>query len=150
MTALEIKTGKHQSVSHRGQVIIYSLLISERFIASNTENILLYIMNEDKQLAFQYIKQKKVELDQLIMKRNELAKWQKINSTVLDPWKDESLLKPVIFFPPMIKWEKECSSCFTKEVCSICSIAIEDAYGIQKPEGAGQFQAYKEMEMQIT
>jgi hypothetical protein len=31
VTALEIKTGKHHSVEHRGQVMIYSLLISERF-----------------------------------------------------------------------------------------------------------------------
>jgi hypothetical protein len=30
-TALEIKTGKHKSMSYRGQVLLYSLLISERF-----------------------------------------------------------------------------------------------------------------------
>jgi len=30
-TALEIKTGKHKSPSYRGQVLLYSLLISERF-----------------------------------------------------------------------------------------------------------------------
>jgi hypothetical protein len=35
ITALEIKTGKYKSMSHRGQVILYSLLISERFINSN-------------------------------------------------------------------------------------------------------------------
>ena len=31
-TALEIKTGKHKSASYRGQVLLYSLIISERFL----------------------------------------------------------------------------------------------------------------------
>jgi hypothetical protein len=31
LTALEIKTGKHKRTSYRGQVILYSLLIAERF-----------------------------------------------------------------------------------------------------------------------
>jgi hypothetical protein len=34
VTALELKTGKESS-SHRGQVLLYSLLITERFINSN-------------------------------------------------------------------------------------------------------------------
>ena len=45
-TALEIKTGKYHSVEHRGQVMLYSLLISERFKNPNLDNILLYIMQE--------------------------------------------------------------------------------------------------------
>jgi hypothetical protein len=47
-TALEIKTGKYKSTAYRGQVLLYSLLISERFMKSaNPENILLFIMDED-------------------------------------------------------------------------------------------------------
>jgi hypothetical protein len=46
-TALEIKTGKHKKFSYRGQVILYSLLIAERFKNANPNNILLYIMDDD-------------------------------------------------------------------------------------------------------
>ena len=51
-TALEIKTGKYKSMSYRGQVILYSLLISERFMNSNPDNILLYIMDDDVKQGF--------------------------------------------------------------------------------------------------
>lgn len=83
-TALEIKTGKHHQVSYRGQVMIYSLLISERFKNSNPDNILLYIMENPVKDGFEYLKQQKVELDSLILGRNELAKWQKLNSAHID------------------------------------------------------------------
>ena len=45
-TALEIKAGKWKKTAYNGQVILYSLLISERFKNANKDNILLYIMNE--------------------------------------------------------------------------------------------------------
>lgn len=56
LTALEIKTGKYKQVSYRGQVIIYSLLISERFKNPNKDNILLYIMDQNINEGFQYLK----------------------------------------------------------------------------------------------
>ena len=56
ITALEIKTGKHHSMSHRGQVMIYSLLITERFKNANPDNILLYIMDNPVSLGFEYLK----------------------------------------------------------------------------------------------
>lgn len=74
-TALEIKTGKHHLPEYTGQVMIYSLLISERFLNANPSNILLYIMDESVKSGFEYLRQKKEELDQLILGRNELAKW---------------------------------------------------------------------------
>ena len=55
-TALEIKTGKYHSVSYRGQVMIYSLLISERFLNANPDNILLYIMENPVENGFEYLK----------------------------------------------------------------------------------------------
>jgi len=57
VTALEIKTGKHHSMEHRGQVMIYSLLISERFKNANPDNILLYIMENPVRNGFEYLKQ---------------------------------------------------------------------------------------------
>ena len=56
VTALEIKTGKSKRNSYRGQVIIYSLLISERFINSNPDNILLYIMDHDLKDGFDMLR----------------------------------------------------------------------------------------------
>jgi len=64
--------------------MIYSLLISERFKNSNPDNILLYIMENPVKDGFEYLKQQKVELDSLILGRNELAKWQKLNSAHID------------------------------------------------------------------
>ena len=54
-TALEIKTGKWKQNSYRGQVLLYSLLITERFKNANPENILLYIMDDDVGKGFEYI-----------------------------------------------------------------------------------------------
>lgn len=62
-TALEIKTGKRKSFSYRGQVLLYSLLISERFKNANPENILLYIMDDKVEEGFEYIKRNRMELD---------------------------------------------------------------------------------------
>jgi hypothetical protein len=78
-TALEIKTGKHHSSEYVGQVLIYSLLISERFANSNPNNILLYLMDEQVKQGFEYVQQAKEQLDRLILSRNELAKWQQLN-----------------------------------------------------------------------
>ena len=97
-TALEIKTGKYKSMGYRGQVLLYSLIISERFMNSNPDNILLFIMDENLKdpstQSFQYIKQTKNELDSIIIGRNELAKWYKRNNTnpSLGKW-NESLGK---------------------------------------------------------
>jgi hypothetical protein len=42
-TALELKTGREQP-SHRGQVLLYSLLLAERFKSNtNPQNLLLYL-----------------------------------------------------------------------------------------------------------
>ena len=78
-TALEIKTGKHHSIEHRGQVMIYSLLIIERYKNANPDNILLYIMKNPVRDGFEFLKQQKRELDRLILCRNELTKWQQLN-----------------------------------------------------------------------
>ena len=76
-TALEIKTGKNQ-------VMIYSLLISERYKNANPDNILLYIMENPVRDGFEYLKQQKIELDSLILGRNEIAKWQQLNSKKIE------------------------------------------------------------------
>ena len=76
-------------MTHRGQIIIYSLLIAERFANANPDNILLYIMDEPVASGFEYHKQKKNELDTLILGRNELAKWIKKNNSISLPTEKE-------------------------------------------------------------
>ena len=83
-TALEIKTGKYHSLEHRGQVLLYSLLISERFKNPNPDNILLYIMQEPVADGFEYLTQRYDELNNLILGRNHLAKWYKRNNKHID------------------------------------------------------------------
>jgi CRISPR/Cas system-associated exonuclease Cas4 (RecB family) len=56
LTALEIKTGKSKPISYRGQVLLYSLLIAERFKNANDDNILLYIMDEKVSEGFEILK----------------------------------------------------------------------------------------------
>lgn len=120
-TALEIKTGKHHSVSYRGQVMIYSLLISERFKNANPDNILLYIMENPVKDGFEYLKQQKLELDSLILCRNELAKWQQLNSKKIDLTRRPAFIQDcqeplsqdideieVVKLPPMISRVSEC------------------------------------------
>jgi len=61
-------------------VIIYSLLIAERFKHANPDNILLYILDDNLKDGFEVVKQRKQELDALVMGRNEIAKWTKLNN----------------------------------------------------------------------
>lgn len=171
-TALEIKTGKHHSMSYRGQVMIYSLLIAERFINANPDNILLYIMEPSLTGGdgFEYLKQQKLELDSLVLGRNELAKWHKLNSTLIDlprhVFSDkfkkngdeigagaplEQQIEPmeesakwdtikVVKLPAMISRVQECKGCFSKEVCTLAAISIEA--DIPRKDPVGKFQAF--------
>ena len=112
-SVLELKTGKKESGSHRAQVILYSLLISERFLErASKNNMLLYIMKTGKT---HFIKAMRSELWALIQRRNELAKLQKL-------W---NLGKPIIL-PPMLKKEQECESCYANMQCSMYALSIEN------------------------
>lgn len=116
-TALEIKTGKNHSTEYISQVLIYSLLLTERFANSNPDNILLYLMDADVKQGFEYVQQNKEQLDRLILNRNELAKWQQLNLHKLElfqrrmPEVDESDMcdqLEVVKIPPMITNSAEC------------------------------------------
>ena len=85
MTALELKTGREQP-SHRGQLLLYALLITERFQNANPQNILLYLNTYNKPKTY-YISIVRQELCLLIQRRNELAKLEKTENKrrVLNP-----------------------------------------------------------------
>ncbi|CAI2367503.1 unnamed protein product [Moneuplotes crassus] len=113
--ALELKTGKKEQGHHRAQVILYALLIMERFAESaSPRNLLLYIMKTGKT---HIIKAAREEFCALIQRRNELAKLQKLCN----------LGKPMIL-PPMLneKKAKECEFCYMNRQCSMYALAIEN------------------------
>lgn len=67
-------------------MLIYSLLIGERYgQKANPDNLLVFIMDDkiDAQ-SFVEVKYDKDALDKLIMCRNELAKWEKQNKLVIE------------------------------------------------------------------
>lgn len=123
-TALELKTGRELN-SHRGQVLLYSLLLTERFIESNNSNILLYLMKKSKTF---YIKTIRSELCLLIQRRNELAKLQKIGgegkSYTLPPILDQDI----------------CHKCYVGKICSFYQMAVEEPL-----KSTPKFDSYRDM-----
>ena len=100
VTALELKTGRELN-AHRGQVLLYSLLLTERFLHANQHNILLYIMKPKTYL----IKTVREELVILIQRRNELAKLQKVHAS------GQSVLLPKVLN------DDSCTRCYVATTC---------------------------------
>ncbi|XP_052154106.1 DNA replication ATP-dependent helicase/nuclease JHS1 isoform X3 [Oryza glaberrima] len=104
---LEFKTGKGTSgqtaVEHTAQVILYTLLMTERYLNKDIDLGLLYYLHTDQTLG---IKVKRSDLIGLIMRRNELA---------------TEILKASISqsFPPMIQSPSTCNGCRHLVSCTI-------------------------------
>lgn len=71
VTAVELKTGKHESISHQGQVMIYLMILSEVFSNPNNCHLLVYIM-KDKDKQNKSIQWLDGEISGLIQNRNIL------------------------------------------------------------------------------
>ncbi|KAK7350768.1 hypothetical protein VNO77_09705 [Canavalia gladiata] len=103
---VEFKTGKtpnsQSSLEHRAQVILYTLLMSERY-QKTIESGLLYYLQSDQT---QGIMVQRSDLIGLIMRRNELA---------------SDLLKALTLqqLPPMLQSPSMCRGCRHFNVCSI-------------------------------
>lgn len=110
VTALELKTGRELPF-HKGQVLLYSLLLTERFVHSNNTNVLLYLMQKGKTY---YINTIRSELGLLIQRRNELAKLSKISGE----GKSYSL--------PAILDSDVCKSCYVNRLCSYYQMSMEE------------------------
>ncbi|XP_028795625.1 DNA replication ATP-dependent helicase/nuclease DNA2, partial [Neltuma alba] len=103
---LEFKTGKamsgQSSIEHRAQVILYTLLMSERYL-KNIDSGLLYYLRSDQTEG---IVVQRSDLVGLIMRRNELA------SDILRALTTQQL-------PPMLQSPSICRGCRHLNVCSI-------------------------------
>uniref|UniRef100_A0A2N9F1V3 DNA replication ATP-dependent helicase/nuclease n=1 Tax=Fagus sylvatica TaxID=28930 RepID=A0A2N9F1V3_FAGSY len=98
---LEFKTGK-SSMEHSAQVILYTILMSERY-QKNIDSGLLYYLQSGQT---QGIKVRRSDLVGLIMRRNELA------NDILKASTTQQL-------PPMTRSPSMCKGCRHLNVCSI-------------------------------
>ena len=80
---MEIKTGRPKGEYH-GQVIIYGLMLAERFkTQASEENLLVYTKEDNILNSNVVVRNNKDTLDAIMLIRNRIAKWQKINNTPL-------------------------------------------------------------------
>ncbi|XVF41374.1 hypothetical protein PTKIN_Ptkin01aG0275400 [Pterospermum kingtungense] len=103
---LEFKTGKipngQSSMEHRAQVILYTLLMSERYL-KHIDSGLLYYLHSDQT---QGIVVRRSDLVGLIMRRNELA------NGILKALTTQQL-------PPMLQIPSMCKGCRHLDVCTL-------------------------------
>ncbi|KAL1192958.1 DNA replication ATP-dependent helicase/nuclease JHS1 [Cardamine amara subsp. amara] len=103
---LEFKSGKapsgQSSMEHSAQVILYTLLMSERYL-KHIDNGLLYYLQSDQT---QGISVQRSDLVGLIIRRNELANDILVASTTQQ-------------LPPMLRNPNMCRNCRHLDVCTI-------------------------------
>nr|XP_029123131.1 DNA replication ATP-dependent helicase/nuclease DNA2 isoform X1 [Elaeis guineensis] len=110
---LEFKTGKGTSgqsaMEHSAQVILYTLLMSERYLTKDIDSGLLYYLHTDQTRG---IKTQQSNLVGIIMRRNELA------TDILKASTMQNL-------PPMLQNPAICKSCRHLNICTL----YHKAYG---------------------
>eukprot|EP01083_Nonionella_stella_P277847 944715_1 len=114
----ELKTGKpNVQLSHRAQVIMYTLMMSDRYDEEIDRGLLLYLASGDLHM----VPVRRGELRPLVMKRNELASYLKDSSGSL---------------PAMLQNDEfTCRRCFSRNACFLYHKAIED--GTAETSGLG-------------
>ncbi|GLT73724.1 hypothetical protein SLA2020_455620 [Shorea laevis] len=108
---LEFKTGKapngQSSVEHCAQVILYTLLMSERYLKPIDSGLLYYLQSDHTQ----GITVRRSDLVGLIMRRNELA------NDIVNASTTQQL-------PPMLRVPSMCKGCRHLDVCTIYHKAL--------------------------
>ncbi|ONK72257.1 uncharacterized protein A4U43_C04F17470 [Asparagus officinalis] len=104
---LEFKTGKgttgQSAMEHCAQVILYTLLMSDRYLKKDINSGLLYYLHTDQTLG---IKVQRSDVVGLIMRRNELA------TDILKASSTQNL-------PPMIQNLTMCKGCRHLNICTV-------------------------------
>ncbi|GAB4823940.1 hypothetical protein N2152v2_010986 [Parachlorella kessleri] len=101
---VEIKTGKPHD-SHRAQVLLYLLLMEERYGRALDWGLLWYTTHPKPQL----VRRKPFELSSLMAVRNRLASFIRRGEMA-----------------PLADYKKQCHWCFQKETCALYHRALED------------------------
>ncbi|KAL3833010.1 hypothetical protein ACJIZ3_007746 [Penstemon smallii] len=129
---LEFKTGKgtsgQETMEHSAQVMLYTLLMSERYMMNIQHGLLYYLHTDDTQ----GISVKRSDLIGLIMRRNELAN---------DLFKASTTQQ----LPPMLQSPNMCKGCRHLSVCTI----YHKAYG-GTAEGSGLGDMYDSLVSHLT
>ncbi|KAL4585843.1 hypothetical protein LXL04_010469 [Taraxacum kok-saghyz] len=129
---LEFKTGKatngHAAMEHNAQVMLYTLLMSERY-KKNIDYGLLYYLHTDQT---QGVAVKRSDLVGLIMRRNELA------SDILKASMVQQL-------PPMLQVPNMCKSCRHLNACTVYHKAHNGSL-----EGSGLGDMYTSLVSHLT
>ena len=113
-----------------------------------------------------------MEVESLILIRNEIAKWHKKNTRIKErdllkslPFQNnsfedaqdldgevqihsESAESQIVKLPPMSKKKNTCERCFSKEVCSIAALSLESE-SKRHPDSA-KFEMFKEISEKAT
>ncbi|OQV15942.1 DNA replication ATP-dependent helicase/nuclease DNA2 [Hypsibius exemplaris] len=112
---LEIKTGKESwATSHTGQVLLYTLLLSEKHGQSISEGILYYT----KTGGYKTINAEQQHLGALIQMRNDISNYLK-RCHFLDG-------KAVMNLPGPINSQHACSMCSLSTTCSLFYKTVEE------------------------
>ena len=111
--ALELKTGRQYPEEHRAQVMLYSLLMSQRYGVSVDSGILLYLSQNIQEM--QDVANSRASLTGIIMQRNTLAVHLRTN-------RGDRRCKDL---PTMIMDDHRCGHCFQKDSCMLYHRAVE-------------------------
>eukprot|EP01132_Coremiostelium_polycephalum_P010214 gene10214-12525_t len=133
---LEIKTGKPYNppyISHTSQVLIYMLLMNDRYDQDIELGLLYYLKNQENKMGSNFGLIHPILFDfgqirSLIVARNLLAHFLQLNSRLM--------LEPSPSIPKMIREPFSCSRCFVLEPCVLYHKAIEN--GDTESSGLGE------------
>ncbi|CAI2368332.1 unnamed protein product [Moneuplotes crassus] len=112
INALELKTGRYRSASHRGQVLLYNILLDDIFKGKNKDSLLLYLMLQKH--PCEIITKVDIEVRNLLQNRNILVRHLKnrVNSE--------------ISLPNLIRTNTDCNKCFSKKQCALYAYSLEE------------------------
>ncbi|KAG1700799.1 hypothetical protein DVH05_011686 [Phytophthora capsici] len=114
---LELKTGskKYAGVEHQGQVILYTLLLNERYRQRCQEGLLIYV----PPIETNRITAMATHIRGLIMARNNFA-------SAIAKVKSMGSSTSAQDFPPMIRNRSDCERCFQVDECILHHAATEN------------------------
>ncbi|XP_029140102.1 DNA replication ATP-dependent helicase/nuclease DNA2 [Protobothrops mucrosquamatus] len=122
---LELKSGKESnSVEHRSQVILYSLLCQERRV--DPEGGFLLYLKTGNMIP---VVGSRMDRRELIKLRNQLA-FHLIHNTCKSTGKAQTQLAPL---PPLINDSHACNCCSQKQNCRVYSRAVEHRKDVLMP-----------------
>ncbi|KAF1330421.1 Dna2-like helicase, partial [Globisporangium splendens] len=117
---LELKTGSkvYAGVEHQGQVILYTLLLNERYRQRCQDGLLMYVPGiETNRIAAMA-----THIRGLIIARNKfassMAKVKALGSSSSSQ-----------IFPPMLRSRRDCERCFQVDECVLHHAAVENGTG---------------------